>query len=65
MVICDVEESSSVDWSVFERNCKITNRFSKSLEDFIAEIDIDSSVKTDLNAVVEEETYFADDENES
>ena len=63
MVICDVEESSSVDWSVFERNCKISNRFSKSLEDFLAEID-DFSMKTDLNAVVEEETYFADDENE-
>ena len=64
MVISDVDESGSVDWSVLERNCKITNRFSKSLEDFLAEIDFDFSVKTDLNAVVEEETYFADDENE-
>ena len=64
MVIKDIDDSGSVDWSVFERNCIITNRLSKSLEDFIAEIEFDFSLKTDLNANVEEEMYFADDENE-
>lgn len=64
IVIKDIDDSGSVDWSVFERNCIITNRLSKSLEDFIAEIEFDFSLKTDLNANVEEEMYFADDENE-
>ena len=63
MVVCDVDESSSVDWSVIERNCKITNRFSKSLEDFFVEIGVDFSEKTDT--IVDEEVYFADDEKES
>ena len=73
-VVFDFDDTDSVDWSVFERNCTITKNFSRSFlkfynslwraEPFDAESEIDDEYYA-VDSTHEEvavDAYFADDE---
>ena len=73
-VAFDFDDTGSIDWSVFERNCTITKGFSKSFLNFYNSLwrtevsDVESVIDEEyhvVNDVYEEaaiDAYFADDE---